>query len=70
MTGMHAALISAHRANLRRSCSILATELAELEREYFHRRIAEARLQLEQLELRKIEGPQTPGVEDLAFKAA
>jgi len=54
MTGMQAALIRAHRANLQRYCGLLATDLTGLERERLHRRIAETRLQLERLELEKI----------------
>ena len=63
MTGLNAALISAHRANLRRYCSLLATELTELEREYIHRRIAETRLQLDHLESKSAQGLQ-PSVAD------
>jgi len=59
MTDMQAAAISAHRANLRRYCSLLTTNLTELEREFIHRRIAETRLQLERLET-KVD-PQTSG---------
>lgn len=70
MTGMHAALISAHRANLRRYCTLLATELTESEREYIHRRIAETRLQLDRLEFGKIERSQTSAADAAAFSAA
>jgi hypothetical protein len=67
---MHAALIHAHRANLRRYCALLATELTELEREYLHRRIAETRHELDRLKMGTIERPQTSVAETLAFNAA
>ena len=67
---MQAPMISAHRAKLRRCCSLLATELTEVEREYIHRRIAETRLQLDQLEPRKIERSQTSAADAAAFSAA
>lgn len=54
MTGMSAARLDAHRKNLRRYCSLLATELTELEREFIHRRIAETRLAMDRLELGKV----------------
>lgn len=49
MTATSAA-IDAHRKNLRRYCQLLATDLTDLEREFIHRRIAETRRSLEQLE--------------------
>jgi hypothetical protein len=70
MTEMHAALISAHRANLRRYRTLLATELTESEREYIHRRIAETRLQLDRLEFGKIKRSQTPAADAATFSAA
>ncbi|HKS62891.1 MAG TPA: hypothetical protein VJT13_14410 [Xanthobacteraceae bacterium] len=70
MTGMHAALIRAHRAALHRYCGLLATDLTQLEREYIHRRIAETRLQLERLELGKIEPSQRSDAEAAAFSGA
>jgi len=50
-TALDAALLEAHRGNLRRYCQLLATALTALEREQLHRRIAETRLALERLEL-------------------
>lgn len=47
---MHAAAISAHRANLERYCRLLATNLTDMERDFIHRRIAETRLQLDRLQ--------------------
>ena len=44
------AAIEAHRKNLIRYCQLLATDLTELERDFIHRRIAETRAALEQLE--------------------
>lgn len=49
MTATSAA-IDAHRTNLRRYCQLLATDLTDLEREFIHKRIAETRRALEQLE--------------------
>lgn len=49
MTATSAA-IDAHRRNLVRYCQLLATDLTDLEREFIHRRIAETRRALEQLE--------------------
>jgi hypothetical protein len=49
MTGTRAA-IDAHRRNLVRYCQLLATDLTELERDFIHRRIAETRRALDQLE--------------------
>jgi hypothetical protein len=51
MTGMGAAIVEAHRKNMRRYCQLLATELTESERDFIHRRIAETRLAIDQLEL-------------------
>jgi hypothetical protein len=42
--------IEAHRKNLVRYCQLLATDLTELERDFIHRRIAETRRALDQLE--------------------
>ena len=70
MTGLNAALISAHRANLRRYCSLLATELTELEREYIHRRISETRLQLDHLESGSAQELQPSVTDGLALSAA
>jgi hypothetical protein len=42
--------IEAHRMNLKRYCQLLATDLTELERDFIHRRIAETRRALDQLE--------------------
>ena len=67
---MHAALINAHRANLRRYCSLLATELTESERQYLHRRIAETRLQLERLESGSMERIDTSAADAVALIAA
>jgi hypothetical protein len=50
MIDLRAARISAHRANIKRYCRLLATELTETERAFLHRRIAEERLALEQLD--------------------
>jgi hypothetical protein len=50
MTGMGAALMMAHRDNLRRYCQLLATDLTDVERDLIHRRIAETRLDLDRLE--------------------
>ena len=47
--------INAHRANIKRYCRLLATELTEMERTFVHRRIAEERLALEQLHQRSAE---------------
>ena len=44
------AAIEAHRKNLIRYCQLLATDVTELERDFIHRRIAETRRALEQLE--------------------
>ena len=44
------AAMDAHQKNLRRYCQLLATDLTDLEREFIHRRIAETRRALEQLE--------------------
>ena len=49
MTATSAA-IDAHRKNLIRYCQLLATDLTDLERDFIHRRIAETRRALEQLE--------------------
>lgn len=49
MTARSAA-INAHRQNLVRYCQLLAIDLTEAEREFIHRRIAETRRALEQLE--------------------
>jgi hypothetical protein len=49
MTATRAA-IEAHRSNLVRYCQLLATNLTELERDFIHRRIAETRRALDQLE--------------------
>jgi len=49
MTATSAA-INAHRQNLIRYCQLLAIDLTEAEREFIHRRIAETRRALEQLE--------------------
>jgi hypothetical protein len=50
MIDLRAARISAHQANIRRYCRLLATELTETERAFLHRQIAEERLALEQLD--------------------
>ena len=50
MTEMRAALLEAHRKNLRRYCHLLVTNLTNLEREFIHRRIAETRLAMDRLE--------------------
>jgi hypothetical protein len=50
MIDFRAARITAHRANINRYCRLLATELTETERAFLHRRIAEERLALEQLD--------------------
>ena len=50
MTASRAA-IDAHRKNLVRYCQLLATDLTALEREFLHRRIAETRRALEQMEI-------------------
>jgi hypothetical protein len=50
MIDLRAARISAHQANIKRYCRLLATELTETERTFLHRRIAEERLALEQLD--------------------
>ncbi len=50
MTDMIAARIRAHQANIRRYSRLLATQLTDLERQYIHRRIAEERRELEQLQ--------------------
>jgi hypothetical protein len=42
-------LIQARQKNLQRYCRLLATPLANHEREYLHRRIAEERIELERL---------------------
>jgi len=39
-----------HQRNIERYCRLLATELTDIERQYLHKRIAEERAQLEQLE--------------------
>ena len=44
------AAIAAHRTNLVRYCQLLAIDLTDTEREFLHRRIAETRRALEQLE--------------------
>lgn len=49
-TGMSAA-VDAHRRNLVRYCQLLTMDLTQNERAYLHRRIAETRLTLDQLEL-------------------
>jgi hypothetical protein len=51
MTGMSAAFADAHRNNLARYCQLLAMDLTQTEREYIHRRIAETRLLLDEIEL-------------------
>ena len=50
MIDLRAARIGAHQANIKRYCRLLATELTETERAFLHRRIAEERLALEQLD--------------------
>jgi hypothetical protein len=42
--------IDAQLKNLVRYCQLLATDLTDQEREFIHRRIAETRLAIEQLE--------------------
>ena len=58
------ALIRAHHQNINRYCRLLATPLAEHEREYIHKRIVEERLALEQL----ITSP--PGADGQSFAPA
>jgi hypothetical protein len=50
MTGMSAAFADAHHNNLVRYCQLLAMDLTQTEREFIHRRIAETRLLLDQIE--------------------
>jgi hypothetical protein len=47
---MNQALLEAHRNNLNRYCRLLASELTPLERDYLHRRIAETRAAIDDLE--------------------
>ena len=63
MTEVHAALTSAHRANLRRYCRLLATNLTELERDFIHRRIAETRRLLDQLEVERTATQHQPNAD-------
>jgi hypothetical protein len=44
-----AADIRAHQQNLDRYCRLLATDLTDIERQFLHERIAQERLELEQL---------------------
>jgi hypothetical protein len=46
----HTTQARGHRQNIERYCSLLATELTELERQYLHKRIAEEYAQLERLQ--------------------
>ena len=50
MPDLQTALISACEKNINRYCRLLATPLTDLERDYIHRQIAKARLELEQLQ--------------------
>ena len=50
MVDFRTAKILGHRRNIERYCSLLATELTDLERQYLHKRIAEEHVQLERLE--------------------
>ena len=55
MTEIPAALIEAHRNNLKRYCRLLATDLTDLERDYIHRRIAETQQELDRLNMTQVE---------------
>jgi len=55
MTEIPAALIEAHRNNLKRYCRLLATDLTDLERDYIHRRIAETQRELDRINVRQME---------------
>jgi hypothetical protein len=66
MSAMSAALLEAHRSDLRRYCQLLATELGDEERNHLHRCIAETRLALDRLEQGGARGqaaarPSAPG---------
>jgi hypothetical protein len=50
MIDLKAAQVRLHRQNIQRYCRLLATELADLERQYLHKRIAEEYAQLKRLE--------------------
>jgi hypothetical protein len=50
MIDFRTAKMLGHRRNIERYCSLLTTELTDLERQYLHKRIAEERAQLERLE--------------------
>jgi hypothetical protein len=69
MTEVKAALTSAHRANLRRYCRLLATNLTDLERDFVHRRIAETRRLLDQLEAETTASQHQPEAELTAMAA-
>jgi hypothetical protein len=49
MSNARAARIHSHQNNLDRYCRLLMTELTDLERQFLHKRIAEERLELDQL---------------------
>ena len=55
MTEIPAALIEAHRNNLKRYCRLLATDLTDLERDYIHRRIAETQRELDRINVTQME---------------
>jgi hypothetical protein len=50
MTDFWGIKAKAHRANLDRYCRLLATPLTDVERAFIHKRIAEERTALEELE--------------------
>ena len=60
MTDAELARINAHRANLMRYRSLLATELTDVERAFINRRIAEERHSLDALMART--GPPLPSL--------
>jgi hypothetical protein len=47
MTDFRTAKILSHQRNIKRYARLLATDLAELERQYLHKRIAEEQAELE-----------------------
>jgi hypothetical protein len=57
MTDTSAAIVDAHRKNFERYRQLLAMDLTRSELEYIHRRIAETRLALDQIELGQLAVP-------------
>ena len=63
------AQILSRRANLQRYARLLATQLAELEREYLHKRIAEEHAEVARVELLREANAAKPKTPDwLKFK--